>query len=168
MRSRIRAILTPSMAVALVALFAAVGGGSALALKGSNTVSSGDIKPSAVKSSDLNDGAVKAVDLDTDAISPRGVATLTSAGAIQANFPPIGIGQSNVAKPGGTTGIYCFAGLPFTVRAAVANDSFDQQDEFISVIPGQLAACPAGTQVSVRTRDNAGNAADSGFTIVLP
>ncbi len=168
MRTRIRAILTPSMAVALVALFAAVGGGSALALKGSNTVSSGDIKPSAVKSSDLNDGAVKAVDLDSDAVSPRGVATLNSAGVIQTNFPPIGIGQSNVVKPGGTTGIYCFTGLPFTVRAAVANDSFDQQDEFISVVPGQLGACPVGTQVSIRTRNNAGNPADSGFTIVLP
>ena len=59
MKSRIRELISAPMAVALLALFVAVGGGSAMALSGKNSVSSGDIKPDAVKSSDINDGAVR-------------------------------------------------------------------------------------------------------------
>lgn len=167
MKSRIRELLSAPMAVAMLALFVAVGGGSAMALSGKNSVNSGDIKPDAVKSSDINDGAVGLEDLDTDAASPRGVATVNAAGVVQPNFPPLNVAQTNISKPNGTNGLYCFAGLPFAVRAALANDSFDQADEFVSVTPGQVGACPVGTQVTVRTRNNGGTAADSGFSIVF-
>ena len=49
---------SPAIVIACLALFFAVAGGSAIALQGSNTVDSGDIKPKAVKTSDIANNAV--------------------------------------------------------------------------------------------------------------
>ena len=54
---------SPAMLVAVIALVAALAG-SALALPGSNSVKSNDIKRDAVKGTDIATGAVKPVDLD--------------------------------------------------------------------------------------------------------
>jgi len=54
---------SPAMLVALIALVAALAG-SALALPGSNSVKSNDIKRDAVKGTDIAPGAVKPSDLD--------------------------------------------------------------------------------------------------------
>ncbi|MEA2346562.1 MAG: hypothetical protein QOG62_349 [Thermoleophilaceae bacterium] len=167
MTSRIRAILNPSMAVALVALFAAVGGGSAMALSGNNTVSSGDIKPDAVKSSDINNGGVRFEDLGSDAISPRASGSFNPLGVLAATFPPSGIAQGNLIKPNATTGQYCVVGLPFTPRTAVAQDGASPFDDIVSVVPGTVGACPPETQITIRITDNAGGAANSGFNLLV-
>ena len=49
---------SPAVVIACIALFFAVAGGSAIALKGKNTVDSGDIKNKQVKTSDLANNAV--------------------------------------------------------------------------------------------------------------
>ena len=49
---------SPATAIACLALFFAVAGGTAIALQGRNTVDSGDIKPKAVKTSDIANNAV--------------------------------------------------------------------------------------------------------------
>ena len=68
MLSRIRARLTYANVVATLSLFLVVSGGTAIALKGSNTVFSDDIAPNQVKSVDVRDdtrtgGGLRAVDL---------------------------------------------------------------------------------------------------------
>ena len=49
---------SPTTVIACVALFFAIAGGSAIALKGRNSVDSGDIKKGAVKTSDIANNAV--------------------------------------------------------------------------------------------------------------
>ncbi len=58
-----RRLPSPAIVVAIIALVAAMGG-SAVALKGKNTVKSNDIAKGAVGGSDIATGAVKAQDLD--------------------------------------------------------------------------------------------------------
>ena len=53
---------SPTTVIACLALFFAVAGGSAIALKGRNSVDSGDIKPKAVKTSDIANNAVTTED----------------------------------------------------------------------------------------------------------
>ena len=50
--------LSPTTVIACLALFFAIAGGSAIALKGRNTVDSGDIKKGQVKTSDIANNAV--------------------------------------------------------------------------------------------------------------
>jgi hypothetical protein len=71
--------ISPALVLSVVALFAALSG-AAVALPGSNTVDSGDIKDNKVKSVDIEDGGVRAADLGdlihvhTDTVSvPGGV-----------------------------------------------------------------------------------------------
>ena len=75
----VRRRISPALVLSVVALFAALSG-AAVALPGSNTVDSGDIKDGKVKSADLEDGGVRAADLGdlihvhTDTVSvPGGV-----------------------------------------------------------------------------------------------
>src|SRR5687768_8160543 len=67
--TRLRQGLTMTNGIALAALVLALGGGSAIALKGTNTVDSGDIKKGAVKSSDLRDGQVTGIDVNEDSLA---------------------------------------------------------------------------------------------------
>jgi hypothetical protein len=58
----------PATAIACIALFFAVAGGSAIALSGKNTVDSGDIKKAQVKTSDLGNDAVTTKKIKKDAV----------------------------------------------------------------------------------------------------
>src|SRR5690349_20838997 len=58
MSARMRRRPRPATVIACLALFFAVAGGSAIALKGRNTVDSGDIRKGQVKTSDLASNAV--------------------------------------------------------------------------------------------------------------
>jgi hypothetical protein len=170
MLNRLARTVTTPMLVSIAALALAVGTGSAVALPGNNKVKSGDIAEGAVKSSDINDGAVKAQDLDELVSAARAGASLNGSGVLLANFAPFGLAQANISKPGGTTGLYCFAGLTFTPRGAAATDSTGGGlNDVVAVVPGQALSCPAGTQLTVRITDPAGanNPVDSGFNILV-
>jgi hypothetical protein len=58
---------SPAMVVAMIALFAALGG-TATALRGKNSVRSDDIRRNAVKASDIASGAVRTKDLASKAV----------------------------------------------------------------------------------------------------
>src|SRR5215212_4048281 len=68
MRKHIGRRMSPSTVIACLALFFAVAGGSAIALKGRNTVDSGDIKKGQVKTSDLANNAVTAKKIKPNAV----------------------------------------------------------------------------------------------------
>lgn len=59
---------SPAMAVAMIALFVALGGTSAYALQGRNTVDSGDIINQQVRSADVQNGGVRSVDVRNDGL----------------------------------------------------------------------------------------------------
>jgi hypothetical protein len=59
--------------VSALALFLAVGGGSAIALQGTNTVDSGDLQPGSVHTSDLADSAVTGGKTKDESIAARDV-----------------------------------------------------------------------------------------------
>jgi hypothetical protein len=63
-----RKLPSPATLIALLALFAALGG-SAVALKGKNTVDSGDVKNGQIKSKDLKDGNVTGKDVKDDSLT---------------------------------------------------------------------------------------------------
>src|SRR6187455_2148954 len=64
----------PSTVIACLALFFAVAGGSAIALKGKNTVDSGDIKKGQVKTSDLANNAVTTKKIKNGQVRPADLA----------------------------------------------------------------------------------------------
>src|SRR5688500_861979 len=75
---------SPTTVIAVLALFLAVGGATAIALPGTNTVNSGDIRNGQVKTRDLAANAVSGakVKLDTltgDDISESSLGTVPSA-----------------------------------------------------------------------------------------
>ncbi len=68
MRKRIKRLPSPSMTVAFIALLAALTG-TAVALPGNNTVTSGDIKKNAVRSSDIKGSNVGSSDIKNNAVT---------------------------------------------------------------------------------------------------
>ncbi|MGH2991766.1 MAG: hypothetical protein ACRDVF_18635 [Microbacterium sp.] len=81
MTVRTRARVAGAYAIALIALIVALGGG-AYALKGKNTVGSGDIKPNTIKLKDISPSAEGArasglVDPDGGLINAKGVASVS-------------------------------------------------------------------------------------------
>ena len=64
----IRQLPSPSMAVAFIALLAALGG-TALALPGSNTVTSGDIKDNQLRTQDIRNSTIRGKDVGADTIT---------------------------------------------------------------------------------------------------
>ena len=70
MRRLMQARPSPSMVVALIALFIALGG-SAVALQGKNSVDSGDVKPDVLRAEDLADDSVTFRELAKDAVNPN-------------------------------------------------------------------------------------------------
>lgn len=63
---------SPALILAFVALVAALGTGSAFALKGKNTVDTGDIKKNAVRSSDVKNNALTGADINEATLSIAG------------------------------------------------------------------------------------------------
>jgi hypothetical protein len=68
MGDRLRRLPSPSMAVAFAALLAALGG-TAVALPGSNTVTSGDIVTGGVKTSDIKNSAIQGKDVKANTLT---------------------------------------------------------------------------------------------------
>jgi hypothetical protein len=67
---RIRSHLTYANVMATLAVFIALGGGTAVALNGSNTVQSDDLGPGAqVKAPDVADNAVNSADVTTESLT---------------------------------------------------------------------------------------------------
>ena len=80
MRKRLAKLPSPAMAVAFVALIAALTG-TAVALPGSNTVTSGDIKRGAVGTSDIRNNSVRSGDIRNSTVRGRDVRNNTLTGA---------------------------------------------------------------------------------------
>jgi hypothetical protein len=68
MLNRLKALPSPALVIAFIALVAALGTGSAVALSGKNTVASDDIKRNAVRASDIKSNAVRASEVRRNAI----------------------------------------------------------------------------------------------------
>jgi hypothetical protein len=160
------------MTVAFIALLAALSG-TAVALPGSNSVFSDDIRTNAVQAADIRqnavgpseirnnavrsrevrDGSLRAEDFDPSAL-PQG--SKAYAKIIQSGGPATvdagrsnGITTANVLDFG--TGAVCISGLPFTPKNVMGTlDNFDLG--FITTgVPPSTGACPAGTQIRVQT-----------------
>lgn len=63
---------SPALVLAFIALVAALGTGSAFALKGKNTVDAGDIKKNAVRSSEVKNNSLTGADIDESTLSIAG------------------------------------------------------------------------------------------------
>ena len=106
---------SPSMLVAIVALFAALGG-TAIALPGRNTVKSADIAPKNVKQSDLGSNAVAPIkaDLMKSDTAPglaqtiNAVPTALDGPSVTVNVPPASLvaihAQADMRRSGGGPG----------------------------------------------------------------
>jgi hypothetical protein len=80
MRYRERRRPSPALVIAGLALFLAIGGGSAIALKGTNTVDAGDLKKNSVKAAEIarnavrspevKDNSLKGVDINEATVGP--------------------------------------------------------------------------------------------------
>jgi hypothetical protein len=151
-----------SMGVAFVALLAAVSG-TAAALPGKNTVTSGDIKNRQVKNADLaknsvtslkvKDGVLRAKDFKAGELpdSPLAYARIVQTAGlakVDAAYSK-GVKTANLVDFG--SGAVCIKGLPFTPKNVMATlDNFDLGFITTGVGP-QVGACPAGTQIRVQT-----------------
>jgi len=80
MGKRLKRLPSPSMGVAFVALLAALGG-TAVALPGSNTVTTGDIKKGAVKSSDVKNSSLTRSDIKNSTLRGSDVGSNTLTGS---------------------------------------------------------------------------------------
>lgn len=89
--------VTPSFVISCVALFVALSG-TAVALKGRNTVDSGDIKPKAVKAPDIGDEAVTANKIAPGAISSDDIA---DGGVLGRDIGPIEVARVYDQAPSG-------------------------------------------------------------------
>jgi hypothetical protein len=81
MLNRLKTLPSPALVIAFIALVAALGTGSAVALTGHNTVAADDIKANAVRSSDIKANAVKASEVASNAVGSAEVADDSLTGA---------------------------------------------------------------------------------------
>ena len=68
MLNRLKTLPSPALVIAFIALVAALGTGSAVALSGKNTVAADDIKKNAVGASEIKANAVRSSEVRTNAI----------------------------------------------------------------------------------------------------
>jgi hypothetical protein len=101
MFGKIRSRFSSAHLIAVAALVFAIGGGSALALVGKNTVDSGDIKNGAVKSADVRNNNLKSKDYRNNSVKGADVDESTLAcGAI----PNADCSADDVTEGGGAPG----------------------------------------------------------------
>jgi hypothetical protein len=81
MLNRLKTLPSPALVIAFIALVAALGTGSAVALTGHNTVAADDIKANAVRSSEIKASAVKASEVASNAVRSAEVADDSLTGA---------------------------------------------------------------------------------------
>jgi hypothetical protein len=135
MLNRLVQRVSPGLVVSMLALFVALGGVGAFALKGKNSVDSGDIKKNAVTGSDIKKSAVASSDIKDGVVSGTDVADDSLTGD--------DIDEGTLADPQ----------TRFSVRMAVAATPVD----VATVGPFTISArCLAGPDVElfVRTTEN--------------
>jgi hypothetical protein len=160
---------TPALVIAMIALFAAVGGGVAWALPGKNTVNSGDVQKNSLKGKDINESTLKIP--QGSVVTPGG-----TSGVVPNGFALVFGNGNNPVKQGSVisvkrvgVGIYCFD-LSAKPNGAVAMlESSDSGNDSVS---GSTATnnCAAPTNdYQVNTNRNAApfGGEDSGFNIAF-
>ena len=109
MRRALRKLPSPSMAVAFVALLVALGG-TAIALPGSNTVTSGDLVNGQVKTQDIRNSTVRGRDIRTGTVTGSDVANNGLTGT-DVNEGSLGtVPRANAANAANVAGFAGFAG----------------------------------------------------------
>jgi hypothetical protein len=81
MLNRLKKLPSPALVLAVIALVAALGTGSAVALSGKNTVGADDIKKNAVGASEIKTNAVRGAEVRKDAIGSSEVRNNSLTGA---------------------------------------------------------------------------------------
>jgi hypothetical protein len=184
---KLRSRITYANVVATLALFLAVGGATAIAAShlGKNTVGSKQLKANAVTAAKIKNGAVTQTKISpaaqtalkgaTGAQGPAGptgpAGTALAFARIEENgtvdlTKSKGLTSANVTHP--ATGLYCFSGLSFTPKNAVASPQFfEPKPVTLALFMGQYEGCPSGTQVSVQMLQEGNTGRNSPFTILF-
>jgi hypothetical protein len=158
--------LTPSMAVALLALFLAIGGAGALAAKsklGKNAVKTKNITNKAVTGPKIADGAVGPAKLAPGTI----LTTATVHSDRDGNLLPAGSSPGTGVAPGTSQGIYCIK-LPFAATAGQVTLDGAHNASITGVatlfVPNNNAGCSdPGFQAAQVTTFSSGAPAAEGF-----
>lgn len=145
MLARLRGRITFANVVSVIALFGALGLGTAWALE-ANSVESRHIVNGQVKGADVAEGTLGKVPQAAVA-QPRAFANVKPDGTVTRSR---GVRQADVTVVGGET--YCFRGLPFQPRggqAAIDYSEANIDDDELHFDVGSGGGCPAGTQAFV-------------------
>jgi len=118
MLNRLKTLPSPALVIAFIALVAALGTGSAVALSGKNTVAADDIKKNAVGASEIKANAVRSSEVRSNAIGSSEVRNDSLTGA-DINESTLNVGGGGGGGGGGTTGPSI---VSFTARLA-ANET---------------------------------------------
>jgi hypothetical protein len=96
MRDRLRKLPSPALVIAFIALVAALGTGTGVALTGTNTVNSGDIVNNSVRGKDIKNNNVRGKDIRNGSVKSRDVGDNSLTGA--------DIDESTLSLPSGGGG----------------------------------------------------------------
>ena len=148
MKKSLRYLPSPAMAVALLALVVAVGGGTAFALRGKNTVFSNDIVNGQVKRADVALGAVKAGKVGADAIRTEKVLddSLTGADIDESSLGQVPQAGNSDKLGGKAAGVYldgCDVGTVHGFAKVAASGAFSASFTTAGVSPS--FNCTGGT-----------------------
>lgn len=181
---RASARLSYANVVASLALFLALGGGTALAL-GRNSVDTRELAKQAVKGRNVDPSSLKNKHLADDTVRGNKVNEQTLGPVPHANAPsaharvradatvdePLSrqVGSANVANAG--AGVYCFVNLPFTPThvqvTAGAGGASDRVATAEVASPNTiLPNCPAGSQAEVNLHSAGGGTSQNGSFFV--
>ena len=103
MLNRLKTLPSPALVIAFIALVAALGTGSAVALSGKNTVAADDIKKNAVGASEIKANAVRSSEVRSNAIGSSEVRNDSLTGA-DINESTLNVGGGGGGGGGGSTG----------------------------------------------------------------
>ena len=177
---RARARLSYSNVIATLALFLALGGGTALAL-GRNSVTTRELAKGAVKNRNVEPGKLKNKSMKDDTLkgnkidesmldapvpladSPAAFARVQEDGTVVEALTR-DVAAQNITNP--TDGVYCF-NLPFaptgvqaTARATATPDRIASAE--VAGTPGGLPNCPAGSEAEVNVYATGADALENG------
>lgn len=164
----LRSRVTSAHLIAGVALVFAVGGGSAMALKGTNSVDSGDIRNGAVRSADVGTNALRGADireqsLDCGAIPDADCSTDTTNPIVRGATANDGSGDVDLISVGGFRFFLdCAGGTEIDIEnvSAGADSLFEVEDaETTDVDEG-------GSYDLVSASGDANNIEEVGFSVV--
>lgn len=181
---RARARLSYSNVIATLALFLALGGGTALAL-GRNSVTTRELAKGAVKNRNVEPGKLKNKSMKDDTLkgnkidessldAPVPLADSPSAFArVQADGTVVealtrDVAAQNITTPG--DGVYCFnlafapTGVQATARATETPDRIVSAE--VAGTPGGLPNCAAGSEAEVNVYSTGAGALENGAFFV--